>query len=68
VALGGQSHARDPALLATFLGLDGVRYLALRAAARAVRANRPAKLGDSFEFYLFAIEARRRLDRANREP
>ena len=68
VLLGGQSHTRDPASLVTFLGLDGVRYMALRAAARAVRANRPAKLGDAFDFYLFALEARRKLDRANREP
>ncbi|HEV3193938.1 MAG TPA: GTPase domain-containing protein [Polyangiaceae bacterium] len=68
VLLGGQSHTRDPASLVTFLGLDGVRYMALRAVARAVRANRPAKLGDAFDFYLFALEARRKLDRANREP
>ena len=68
VLLGGQSHTRDPASLVTFLGLDGVRYMALRAAARAVRANRPVKLGDAFDFYLFALEARRKLDRANREP
>jgi signal recognition particle receptor subunit beta len=67
VLLGGQSHTRDPASLVTFLGLDGIRYIALRAAARAVRANRQAKLGDAFDFYLFALDARRKLDRANRE-
>ena len=67
VLLGGQSHARDPALLVTFLGLDGVLYLELRAVVRAARANRSAKLGDAFDFYLFALEARRKLDRADRE-
>jgi mutual gliding-motility protein MglA len=66
--LGGQPHARDPVLLVTFLGLDGAHYLTLRGAARAVRTNRPAKLGDAFDLYLFALEARRKLDRANREP
>jgi mutual gliding-motility protein MglA len=63
VLLGGQPHARDPALVVSLLGLDGVRYLAFRAVARGIRAKREPSLREAFECYAFTIEARRALDR-----
>jgi signal recognition particle receptor subunit beta len=68
VLLGGQPHARDPALVVSLLGLDGVRYLAFRAVARGVRAKRGPSLREAFECYAFAIEARRALDRVAKGP
>jgi signal recognition particle receptor subunit beta len=62
--LGGQTHPRDPALIVTLLGVDGTRYLSFRAVARAARARRSPTLRDALECYLFAVEARRALDRA----
>jgi signal recognition particle receptor subunit beta len=62
--LGGQTHPRDPALIVTLLGVDGTRYLAFRAVARAARARRSPTLRDALECYMFAVEARRALDRA----
>jgi signal recognition particle receptor subunit beta len=64
VLVGGQSP--DPALVVALLGLDLERYLAFRAAARGVRAKRPATIRDAFECYAFSIEARRRLDRVTK--
>jgi hypothetical protein len=68
VLLGGQPHARDPALVVSLLGLDGVRYLAFRAIARGVRAKREPSMREAFECYTFAIEARRALDRVAKGP
>jgi hypothetical protein len=64
MVLGGQTHPRDPALIVTLLGVDGTRYLAFRAVARATRARRSPTLRDALECYMFAVEARRALDRA----
>jgi len=61
--LGGKAHP-DPALIVALLGLDGRGYLAFRAAARSARAKRALTARDALECYAFAIEARRRLDRA----
>jgi mutual gliding-motility protein MglA len=63
VLLGGQAHPRDAALIVTLLGLDGTRYLALRAVARAVRAKREPAIREALECYAFVVEARRALDR-----
>jgi signal recognition particle receptor subunit beta len=61
--VGGQTPP-DPALVVALLGLDGPRYLAFRAVARGLRSKKPPTLRDALEGYAFAIEARRRLDRA----
>ncbi len=68
VLLGGQPHARDPALVVSLLGLNGARYLAFRAVARGVRAKREPTLREALECYAFAIEARRALDRVSKGP
>jgi hypothetical protein len=68
IVLGGQSHPRDPVILVTLLGLDGVRYLGFRGVARGMRSKRPPSLRDAMECYAFALEARRALDRAARGP
>jgi mutual gliding-motility protein MglA len=68
VLLGGQANPRDPAIVATLLGLDGARYLAFRAVARGVRAKREPSLREALECYAFALEARRALDRAVKGP
>jgi hypothetical protein len=68
VLLGGQPHARDPALVVSLLGLSGVRYLAFRAVARGVRAKREPSLREALECYAFAVEARRALDRVAKGP
>ncbi len=68
VLLGGQAQPRDPVLLVTLLGLDGVRYLGFRGVTRGVRSKRPLTLRDALECYAFALEARRALDRASRAP
>jgi len=62
--LGGQSGPRDPALVVTLLGIDGVRYLAFRGIARLSRARRTPTMREALECYMFAIDARRLLDRA----
>jgi mutual gliding-motility protein MglA len=64
--VGGQTQARDPALVVVLLGLDGARYLAFRGAARAVRAKRDPSMPEAFACYAFALEARRALDRVAR--
>ena len=64
VMLGGQANPRDPVLLVTLLGLDGVRYLGFRGVARGMRSKRPPSLRDAMECYAFALEARRSLERA----
>jgi signal recognition particle receptor subunit beta len=64
VLLGGQANPRDPAIVATLLGLDGARYLAFRHVARGVRSKREPTLREALECYAFALEARRALDRA----
>jgi len=63
ILLGGQTHPRDPALVVTLLGVDGTRYLAFRGVARAARARRTPTMREALECYLFAVEARRALDR-----
>jgi signal recognition particle receptor subunit beta len=68
VLLGGQPHPRDPALVASLLGLDGSRYLAFRAVARGARAKREPSPREALECYLFAVEARRALDRVSKGP
>ncbi len=69
--LGGQGQgttARDPAVVVLLLGLDGRRYLALRAVVRAVRAKREPRLLEALECYAFVVEARQALDRAAPRP
>jgi len=66
--VGGQTQARDPALVVVLLGLDGARYLAFRGAARAVRAKRDPPMPEAFACYAFALEARRALDRVTKGP
>jgi signal recognition particle receptor subunit beta len=61
--LGSQPHPRDPVLVVALLGLDGERYLAFRAVARA---KREATMGEALECYAFAVEARRTLGRISR--
>ena len=68
VLLGGQPHPRDPVLLVSLLGLDGVRYMAFRNVARAARAKREPSLREALECYVFVAEARRALDRAGKGP
>jgi hypothetical protein len=68
VLLGGQAHPRDTAIVASLLGLDGVRYMTFRAHARGVRAKREPSMRDALDCFAFAIEARRALDRVNRGP
>jgi signal recognition particle receptor subunit beta len=68
VLLGGQPHARDPALVVSLLGLDGMRYLAFRSVARGVRAKREPSMREAFDCYTFATEARRALDRVAKGP
>jgi signal recognition particle receptor subunit beta len=64
--LGGQTHPRDPTLIVTLLGVDGTRYLAFRGVARAARARRSPTMREALECYMFAVEARRALDRTTR--
>jgi signal recognition particle receptor subunit beta len=66
ILLGGQPHARDPALVVSLLGIDGLRYLSFRSIARGARAKRDPTLRDAYECYAFALEARRALDRVGR--
>jgi signal recognition particle receptor subunit beta len=57
--LGGRADApRDPATVLLLLGLDGHRYLELRALVRDVRAGREPGLLDTLRAYATAIEAR----------
>jgi signal recognition particle receptor subunit beta len=57
--LGGQTHPRDPALIADPAGVDGTRYLAFRAGGARRRARRSPTLRDALRCYMFAVEARR---------
>jgi signal recognition particle receptor subunit beta len=68
VLLGGQPHPRDPAIVVTMLGLEGARYLAFRAVTRGVRAKREPSQREALECFVFAIEARRALDRVAKGP
>jgi signal recognition particle receptor subunit beta len=68
VMLGGQAHPRDPVILVTLLGLDGIRYMAFRTVARGARAKREPSLREALDCYAFAAEARRALDRVARGP
>jgi signal recognition particle receptor subunit beta len=68
VMLGGQPHPRDPVLLVSLLGLDGVRYMAFRNVARAARSKREPSPREALDCYLFVAEARRALDRASKGP
>jgi signal recognition particle receptor subunit beta len=68
ILLGGQTQPRDPALLISLLGLDGVRYLSFRAVARAARAKREPTIREALDCYAFALEARRALDRVAKGP
>jgi hypothetical protein len=68
VLLGGQPHPRDPAVVASLLGLDGVRYLGFRAVARGVRGKREPTVREALECFAFAVEARRALDRVAKGP
>jgi signal recognition particle receptor subunit beta len=68
VLLGGPTHPRDPTILVSLLGLDGVRYLSFRAVARAVRAKREPSIREALDCYAFTLEARRALDRVARGP
>ncbi len=57
--LGGSADApRDPATVLLLLGLDGQRYLELRALVRDVRAGRAPGLLDALRAYATAIELR----------
>lgn len=64
--LGGQAQSRDPALVVVLLGLDGLRYLAFRVAARTARAKREPSTAEALGCYAFAMDARRALDRAGK--
>jgi hypothetical protein len=68
VLLGGQPHPRDPAIVVTMLGLEGSRYLAFRSVTRGVRAKREPSQREALECFVFAIEARRALDRVAKGP
>jgi signal recognition particle receptor subunit beta len=68
VLLGGQASARDPMIVVSLLGLDGVRYMALRAAARSVRAKREPSHREALDCFAFALEVRRALDRIAKGP
>ena len=68
VLLGGQPHPRDPAILVTLLGLDGIRYLAFRTVARGARIKREPTPREALDCYAFVAEARRALDRVARGP
>ncbi len=68
VLLGGQPHPRDPAIVVTMLGIEGARYLAFRAVTRGVRAKREPSLKEALDCFVFAIEARRALDRGAKGP
>ena len=58
-ALAGATEApRDPGLVALLLGLDGMRFLAFRAAVRAARQGHPVGMRQAYECYAFALEAR----------
>lgn len=63
---GSQDAPRDPATVALLLGLDGQRYLELRALVREVRSGRTATLNDALGAYATAIEARRLRSRVAR--
>jgi hypothetical protein len=55
---GSQDAPRDPATVLLLLGLDGQRYLELRALVRDVRGGRAPGRLDALRAYATAIEAR----------
>jgi signal recognition particle receptor subunit beta len=55
---GSQDAPRDPATVLLLLGLDGQRYLELRALVRDVRGGRAPGLLDALRAYATAMEAR----------
>jgi signal recognition particle receptor subunit beta len=55
---GSQDAPRDPATVLLLLGLEGQRYLELRALVRDVRGGRAPGLLDALRAYATAIEAR----------
>ncbi|HEY3822118.1 MAG TPA: GTPase domain-containing protein [Polyangiaceae bacterium] len=68
VMLGGQPSPRDPVIVVSLLGLDGVRYMAFRTVARSSRARREPTQRETLDAYLFVVEARRALDRVTKGP
>ena len=68
ILLGGQPGPRDPAIVVSLLGIEGSRYLAFRAVTRGVRAKREPSLREALECFVFAVEARRALDRVAKGP
>lgn len=56
-------QSREPSLLALLLGIDGPRYLAARAAMRAVRLRQEVTMRDALECFLIAVQCRMAVDR-----
>ncbi|MGC4088819.1 MAG: GTPase domain-containing protein [Polyangiaceae bacterium] len=56
---GAQDAPRDPATVALLLGLEGQRYLELRAVVREARSGKQPSLTDALGAYATALEARR---------
>lgn len=63
---GAQDAPRDPATVALLLGLDGQRYLELRALVREARSGRAPNLSEALGAYATALEARRLRSRVGR--
>jgi signal recognition particle receptor subunit beta len=57
---------RDPAVVALLLGLEGARYLHFRSKVRAARHREHVTIGDAFECFTLALEARRARERLRR--
>jgi signal recognition particle receptor subunit beta len=66
LVLGPSDKAREPAILALLLGIEGPRYLSFRAVARAARQQRDVGVRDALECYRVTLDARRALDRLPR--
>jgi hypothetical protein len=56
---GNVDAPRDPGVVALLLGVEGRRYVSLRALVRAARAGDPVRAEEALEAYAFALEARR---------
>jgi signal recognition particle receptor subunit beta len=66
-ALTGAADApRDPGLVSLLLGLDGRRYLGVRALVRAARAKEPISPHEALECFAFVLDARRARDALGR--